>query len=121
MKKQMLVAAALSAIGVAIVPAAAHAETVTPIEVSITYDHSLLASDLGAEAMLDNMRLQARDACTSSGAKFGRGPAVDRDCVDDVVAKAAVKILQERETKGLKTAPVFARAATVQTADLGQR
>jgi UrcA family protein len=121
MKKQMFAAAALTAFGAALVPSAAQAETLTPITVSIQYDHALLASDIGAEAMLDNMRQQARDACTTRGAKFGRGPMVDRSCADDVVAKAAVKILKEREAKGLTTAPVFARVATVETADLGQR
>lgn len=121
MKKQVVTAAALTAFGAAFVPSVANAERLTPVTVAIQFDHALLASDLGAQAVLDDMRLQARSACTTSGAKFGRGPVVDRSCADDVVAKAAVKILQEREAKGLDTAPTFARAATVQTADLGQR
>ncbi|MBD3769737.1 MAG: UrcA family protein [Rhodobacterales bacterium] len=117
MMKQMLAAAAL----VAVVPFAASAETTTPVTVDITYDHALLASDLGAQAVLSDIRDQARSACTTSGAKFGRSPSVDRDCANDVMAQAAVKILKEREEMGLKTAPAFARVATVETASYEQR
>jgi UrcA family protein len=117
MKKQMLVAAAL----VAVVPFAASAEVVTPISVEISYDHDLLASESGAELVLSDIRSQARSACTSSASKFGRGPMVDRSCADDVMAQAAVKILKEREEMGLKTAPTFARVATVETASYEQR
>ena len=46
---------------------------------------------------------------------------VDRSCADDVMAQAAVKILKEREEMGLKTAPTFARLATVETASYEQR
>ena len=46
---------------------------------------------------------------------------VDRDCVDAVMAQAAVKILKEREEMGLKTAPVFARLGTIETASYEQR
>ena len=117
MMKPLFAAAAFAAI----VPFAASAETSTPITVKIEFDHALLASDTGAEAVLASMRQQARAACTTPGRKFGRGPMVDRDCTEDVLAKAAVKILQEREASGLDTAPAFARMASVQTADLGQR
>lgn len=117
MKKQMLAAAAL----VAVVPFAASAEVTTPISVEISYDHDLLVSDSGAEIVLSDIRSQARSACTTPGSKFGRGPVVDRSCADDVMAKAAVKILKEREEMGLKTAPTFARLATVETASYEQR
>ena len=63
----------------------------------------------------------ANSACTSSGSKFGRGPVVDRDCADDVMAQAAVQILKEREEMGLKTAPTFARLGTIETASYEQR
>ena len=117
MMKQMIAAAAL----VAVVPFAASAEVSTPISVDITYDHDLLASDSGAEIVLSEIRSQARSACTSSGSKFGRGPVVDRDCADDVMAQAAVQILKEREEMGLKTAPTFARLGTIETASYEQR
>ena len=117
MMKQMIAAAAL----VAVVPFAASAEISTPITVDISYDHDLLASDSGAELVLSDIRSQARSACTSSGSKFGRGPVVDRDCADAVMAQAAVKILQEREEMGLTTAPKFARLASVETASYEQR
>ena len=117
MKKQMIAAAALAAL----VPCAASAETLTPITVQIEFDHALLVSDAGAEVVLADMRHQARKACTTPGSKFGRGPVVDRSCADDVLAKAAMKIIQERDEMGLQTAPTFARVASVQTADLGQR
>lgn len=117
MKKQMLAAVAL----VAVVPFAASAEIVTPVSVEISYDHDLLVSGSGAEIVLSEIRSQARNACTASGSKFGRGPMVDRNCVDDIMAQAAVKILKEREEMGLKTAPVFARVATVETASYEQR
>mgnify|MGYP003631165637 FL=1 len=117
MIKQMFTAAAL----VAVVPFVASAETSTPITVEISYDHDLLASNSGAELMLSEIRSQARSACTSSGSKFGRTPMVDRDCVDAVMAQAAVKILKEREEMGLKTAPVFARLGTIETASYEQR
>lgn len=117
MMKQMFAAAAL----VAVVPFAASAETATPISVSISYDHDLLASDSGAELVLSEIRSQARSACTTSGSKFGRASTVDRNCADDVMAKAAVKILKEREEMGLKTAPTFARLGTIETASYEQR
>jgi UrcA family protein len=117
MMKQMLATAALAAV----VPFAASAESTTPITVNISFDHELLASDTGAEVVLSDIRTQARDACTTPGSKFGRGPVVDRSCADDVMAKAAVKILKEREDMGLKTAPTFARLATIETASYEQR
>lgn len=117
MMKPLFAAAALAAC----VPFAASAETLTPVTVSIEFDHTLLASDAGAESVLADMRQQARDACTSPGYKFGRGPVTDRACANDVMSKAAVKILQEREEMGLETAPAFARVAVVKTADIGQR
>lgn len=117
MMKQMFTAAAL----VAVVPFAASAEVTTPITVDISYDHDLLASDSGAEIVLSDIRSQARSACTTPGSKFGRGPIVDRSCADDVMAKAAVKILKEREEMGLKTAPTFARLGTIETASYEQR
>ncbi|HPF22013.1 MAG: UrcA family protein [Hyphomonas sp.] len=114
MKNVLFAAAAF----VAIAPfaATASAEIQTPITVSIEFDHDLLVSDAGAEVVLSDMRHQARSACTTPGSKFGRGPVVDRACADDVLAKAAVQILAEREEMGLKTAPAFARLATVETA-----
>ena len=117
MKKSMFAAAAF----VAIAPFAASAETTTPITVKIQFDHGLLGSDAGAEIVLADIRHQAREACTTSGSKFGRSPTVDRSCADDVMAQAAVQILQEREEMGLETAPALARFAAVKTADLGQR
>jgi UrcA family protein len=117
MIKQMFTAAAL----VAVVPFAASAEVVTPVSVAISYDHDLLASESGAELVLADIRSQARSACTTSGSKFGRGPVVDRNCADEIMAQAAVKILKEREEMGLKTAPTFARVATVETASYEQR
>ena len=117
MKKHLFAAAALTACAAF----TAHAETTTPITVSIEYDQALLGSDTGAEAVLTDIRSQARAACTTPGSKFGRGPVVDRSCADDVMAQAAVKILQEREEMGLETAPAFARVAAVKTADIGQR
>nr|WP_321359347.1 UrcA family protein [uncultured Hyphomonas sp.] len=117
MIKQVFTAAAL----VAVVPFVASAETTTPISVAISFDHDLLGTDSGAEVVLSDIQSQARSACTSSGNKFGRAPMVDRDCVDDVMAQAAVKILQEREEMGLQTAPVFARLGTIETASYEQR
>lgn len=111
-----LLFAAAAFVAIAPFAASASAETLTPITVSIKFDHELLVSDTGAKVVLDDMRQQARSACTTPGSKFGHGPAVDRDCADDILAKAAVKILAEREEMGLKTAPVFARVASVETA-----
>ena len=117
MMKPLFAAAALAAC----VPFAASAEQVKPITVSIEFDHALLGSDAGAEKVIADIREQARTACTSRSSKYGHAPTVDRSCADDVMSKAAVKILQEREDMGLDTAPAFARVAIVKTADLGQR
>jgi UrcA family protein len=117
MKKLMLAAAAFAVIA----PFTASADELKPITVVIKYDHALLGSDAGAEIVLGDIRQQARSACTSSGSKFGRSPAVDRTCAHDVMAKAAVKILKDRESMGLETAPAFARVATIETASYEQR
>ena len=117
MKKSMLAAAAVAVL----MPLAANAEQQTPVTVNIEFDHALLASDAGAETVLDSIREQARDACRAPGGKFGRAAITDFSCADDVMAKATVKILQQREAMGLETAPAFAREATVQTAALEQR
>ncbi|MEZ5953044.1 MAG: UrcA family protein [Hyphomonas sp.] len=116
MMKSLLIGAALSA-GL---PLVAAAETLTPISVTVAYDKELLASNSGAEVVLDSMRKQARDACTTPRS-LGRSPMVDKACVNDVMAKAATKILRKQEDEGLETAPAFAQAARLQTADLGQR
>ena len=116
-----LLFAAAAFVAIAPFAASASAEDLTPITVSIQYDHDLLVSDAGAAVVLSDIRHQARAACTTPGSKFGRGPIVDRDCADDVMAKAAVKILQEREEMGLDTAPAFARVASVKTASYEQR
>jgi len=117
MKKLMFAVAAFAVIA----PFTATAEDLKPITVEIQYDHALLVSDAGAKVVLGEIRQQARTACTTSGSKFGRGPVVDRNCADDVMAKAAVKILQSREAMGLDTAPAFARVATIETASYEQR
>ncbi|MCA8900121.1 MAG: UrcA family protein [Hyphomonas sp.] len=104
----------------ALLPLAAAAETTTPITVKISYDKALLASDAGAEMVLESMRAQAAEACTHPG-YAGKAPRLDRKCAKDVVAKAATKILLKQQELGLETAPAFARVARIQTADLGQR
>lgn len=116
MKKSVLVAAAVAAA----CPLAAAAEVLTPISVEIEYDKAQLASESGALAELDSIRTQAKDACTSP-ARFGQPRHVDRDCAEDVAAKAAMKILLRQEEEGLETAPAFVQAVRIQTADLGQR
>jgi len=117
MKKSMFAAAALAVL----MPLAATAEELTPVTVNIEFDHALLASDAGAKLVMSSIRDQAREACRAPGGKFGRAASTDFSCVDDVTAKATVKILQQREAMGLTTAPAFAREATVQTAALEQR
>ena len=117
MKKSVLVAVAIAAA----YPIAAAAEVLTPISVEIEYDKAELASESGALAELDSIRTQAKDACTSP-ARFGQPRHVDRDCAEDVAAKAAMKkILLRQEEEGLETAPAFVQAVRIQTADLGQR
>lgn len=94
---------------------AALAKDFEEISVELEYDNSILENDEGAKSVLKSLKKQAKSACQYQVA-YNSIEAVDRACVKSVVAKAAAEILAERSAAGLETAPVFARAASVQIA-----
>lgn len=102
-----------------ILPAAAHAEG-TPISVEIAYDSALLASDAGANAVLESVEAQAREACSARSPVTNQA-YVDRECAKNIKQAALKKILNKQEVSSLPVAPVFARQTVTLVADAGQR
>ncbi len=108
-KTACLLAAALAA-----ATPAALAETATPISVTIEYDTALLDSDEGAAEVMDIIEGEAREACRVPSATLHRG-TIDRLCVSEVIAKAAVLIEAQRATAGAPMPSRFAELVTLRT------
>lgn len=60
---------------------------------TIRFDRAALATEEGAEKVLEQIEIQAREACTIRS--FNRD-ILDRECVTDVVAKAIAEIGDDR-------------------------
>ena len=115
--KKLIIPALIAAATLA--PAAAHADS-KPITVEIAYDKALLATDAGAEVVLDSIDAQAKEAC-STRSPVTRQPYLDRACVKNIKKAAMKQILEQQEIAGLETAPKFARQVVTLVADAGQR
>lgn len=116
MKKALF---SVAAAALALTPAA-FAETATDITVAVSYDKVALGSEDGAAAVLTAIEEQAAEACMTRTA-ISYAKRLDRDCFNEVVVSAASMIVEKQEVEGYKTAPSFARLATTQVADAGQR
>lgn len=87
-------------------PMVAHAEG-TPITVKFQYDGTLLATEAGAKAVLDSVKLQAKEACSYNKPVTGM-PTYDRDCQIDLVEKAISEIRLAAVELGQPATFVFA-------------
>ncbi len=87
---RLLAPAALLAASLA-VTAPASAETAKTLSVEIQYDNSVLTHEAGARNVLQSLTDQAVSACRYIE-PVTRAARLDRDCVDDVVARAVARI-----------------------------
>lgn len=83
--------ACLLAAALAVATPVALAETAETISVTITYDAALLGNDAGAMKVMEIIEDEAREACRAPATTYHRG-TVDKNCVAEVIAKAAVLI-----------------------------
>jgi len=92
----------------------AAAGTVKTIDVEISYDATLLASDVGVDAVIQSITQQAKDACghtSPAPASYTAISRLDHACVDSVVEQAVDAIKTEQAKQGTSVHQKFAQIA----------
>lgn len=83
----------------------------TPITVQFKYDHTLLATEAGAKAVLKSIKVQATEACSFKAPVTGISTH-DRACRQDLVEKAIGQIRLAALEQGQAATYVFASLET---------
>lgn len=102
----------LTAAAAIFVCGSAAASTVKTIDVEISYDAALLASNEGVTAVIQSIQQQAEDACGYTASVFASTTAIkrrDHACVNSVVDKAIAAIKSEQVEQGMAVHQKFAQ------------
>ena len=91
----------------AVLAAPAHAETVTTVPVTLTYDMSDLDSSTRAFSVLKDLENQARGVCTTI-TPIIQTKSIDTECVANVLEQAVAKIGNDVLTAAYKQSPTLA-------------
>lgn len=89
---------ATALVAATLVSSAAFASTEDDVVANLSFDRTLLVSELGAAEVLASLEIQARAYCQVGVAGL-RTITVDTDCANDIVAQAVEKIADETLSK----------------------